>query len=201
MLAVVNLQCEVSGVVTPSTELLVNHEVNIPAMRSAEVLMQEIIKYINEHGSPITVSTDGDSHEPEALYNILTQEIMSNRIGEDLLEFEISCNSPVKVICAHNEKGPSQKCLRDTISMESREHCHNNGDVIGCLRCLRFASMKTFNNLSTHFLEYMYMEFPAILIVLTLTLPWCYKNIILSSFMVQKTVMYHTSLEWSTESK
>ena len=33
MLAVVNLQDEVSCGVTPSTEVLVNHEFNIPAMR------------------------------------------------------------------------------------------------------------------------------------------------------------------------
>ena len=96
MLAVVNRQREVSGVVTPSTELLMNHELNLPATRSAEMLMQEIMKYINEHGSPITVSTDRDSDEPEALHNILTQDIMSKEIREDLLEFEISCNSNLK---------------------------------------------------------------------------------------------------------
>ena len=55
--------------------------------------MQEKTKYINDHGSPITVSTDRDSDEKEALHNILTQEIMSKEICEDLLEFEISCNS------------------------------------------------------------------------------------------------------------
>ena len=92
-MAVVNRQREVSGVVTPSTVLLVNHEFNLPATRSAEMLMQEIMKYINEHGSPITVSTDRDSDEPEALHNILTQDIMSKEIRENLLEFEISCNS------------------------------------------------------------------------------------------------------------
>ena len=49
MLAVVNLQHEVSRGVTPSTEVLVNHEFNIPETRSAEMLIQEIMKYINEH--------------------------------------------------------------------------------------------------------------------------------------------------------
>ena len=92
MLSVVNFQREVSGVVTPSTEILVNNEVNILATRSAEMLMQQIMKYINEHGSPITVSTNRDSDEPEALHNILTKVIMSIEIPEDLLEFEISCN-------------------------------------------------------------------------------------------------------------
>ena len=93
MLAVVNLQREVSCGVTPSTELLVNHELNIPATRSAEMLMQEIIKCINEHGSPITVSTNRDNEEPEALHHNPTQEIMSKEIREDLIKFEISCNS------------------------------------------------------------------------------------------------------------
>ena len=55
--------------------------------------MQEKKKYINEHESPITVSTDRDSDETEALHNILTQDIMLKEIREDLLEFEISCNS------------------------------------------------------------------------------------------------------------
>ena len=88
-----NLQREVSGGVAPSTKLLVNHEFNIPATRSAEMLMQEIMKYINEHGSQITVSIDRDIDEPEARYNILTQETMSKKVREDLLESEISCNS------------------------------------------------------------------------------------------------------------
>ena len=65
---------------------------NRPATRSAEILMQEILKYINEHGSPVTDSTDRDSDEPEVLHNILTKDIMSKEIPEDLLEFEISCN-------------------------------------------------------------------------------------------------------------
>ena len=56
------------------------------------MLMQEILKYINEHGSPVAVSTDRDSDEPEVLHNILTKYIMSKEIPKDLLEFEISCN-------------------------------------------------------------------------------------------------------------
>ena len=90
MLSVVNLQREVSGVVTQSTELLMNHEFNIHATRSAEILIQEILKYINEHGSPVTVSTNRDSDEPEVRHNILTKDIKSKEIPEDLLK--ISCN-------------------------------------------------------------------------------------------------------------
>ena len=55
--------------------------------------MQEKTKYINDHGSPITVFADRDSDETEALHNTLTQEIMSKEIRRDILEFEISCNS------------------------------------------------------------------------------------------------------------
>ena len=98
MLSVVNLQREVSGVVTTSTELLMNHKFNIPATRSAEMLIQEILKYINEHGSPVTDSTDRDSDEPEVLHNILTKDIMLKEIPEDLLEFEISCNLRYEMI-------------------------------------------------------------------------------------------------------
>ena len=78
MLAVVNLPYEVSVVVTPSTEFLVNHELNIPATRSAEMLMQEKKKYINEHESPITVSTDRDSDKAKALHNITIYYVKRN---------------------------------------------------------------------------------------------------------------------------
>ena len=87
LVILVILQREVSGVVTASTEFLVNHEFNIPATRSAEMLMQEIMKYINEHGNPITLCTDRDSDAPETLHNILTQGIMSKEIRKNLLEF------------------------------------------------------------------------------------------------------------------
>ena len=62
MLAAVNLQCTVSGVVTPSWELLVNHEFNLPATQSSEALIEDMIGYIKEHDNPVTSSsqkTDG----------------------------------------------------------------------------------------------------------------------------------------------
>ena len=98
-------------------------------MRSAEMLMQEITKYINEHGSLITVSTDRDSDETEALHNILTQEIMSKKIREDLLEFEISCNS-------RNEMFRTERFITKKRSILGTIHRNN---------CKIFKSMKVGN--------------------------------------------------------
>lgn len=84
MLAVINLQRQVSGVVTPSTELIVNHEFNLSATRSSEVLIQDMIEYVKEHDNPMTLPGEGDK---EKLHNILTQEIMTKEIRDNLLEF------------------------------------------------------------------------------------------------------------------
>ena len=64
MLAVVNLQCTVSGVVTPSRELLVNHEFNLPATRSSEALIKDMIGYIKEHDNPVTSSAQKSKDDP-----------------------------------------------------------------------------------------------------------------------------------------
>lgn len=84
MLAVVNLQRQVSGVVTPSTELSVNHEFNLSATRSSETLIQDMIKYVEEHDNHVTLPGEGGK---DKLHNILTQEIMSREIRDNLLEF------------------------------------------------------------------------------------------------------------------
>ena len=60
MLAVVNLQRKVSGVITPSTELLVNHEFNLSATRSSETLIPDMIRYVKEHENPIMLPAEGD---------------------------------------------------------------------------------------------------------------------------------------------
>ena len=56
MLAVVNLQCTVSGVVTPSQEILVNHEFNLPPTGSSEANIEDMIGCIKEHDNPVTSS-------------------------------------------------------------------------------------------------------------------------------------------------
>ena len=87
MLAVVNLHRKVSGVITPSTELLVNHEFNLPATRTSEALIQDMIHYIKEHGNPVTLPEKRDSDKPIILHNIITQEVMPSEIRDNLLNF------------------------------------------------------------------------------------------------------------------
>ena len=64
MLVVVNLQCTVSGVVTPSRELLVNDDFNLPATRSSETLIEDMIGYIKEHDNPVTSSAQKSKDDP-----------------------------------------------------------------------------------------------------------------------------------------
>ena len=92
MLSVVNVQRKISGVVTPSTELLMNHEFNVPATRTSEALIHDMIEYIKQHENPVTVSMDGDHDEQQTLHNIFTQKIMSPAIRDNLLKFETNCN-------------------------------------------------------------------------------------------------------------
>ena len=87
MLAVVNMQHQISGIITPSTELHVNHEFNLPATRTSEVLIESIIQYIKQHENPVTLSTGGVSDEQYNLHNILTQAVMSSEICKGLLNF------------------------------------------------------------------------------------------------------------------
>ena len=70
MLAVVNLQCTVSGVVTPSRELLVNHEFNLPETGSSEALIKDMIGYIKEHDNPVTSSAQKSKDDPQTLHNM-----------------------------------------------------------------------------------------------------------------------------------
>ena len=72
ILAVVNLQFMVSGVVTPSREFLVNHEFNLPETRSSEALIKDMIGYIKEHDNPVTSSAQKSKDDPQTLHNIIT---------------------------------------------------------------------------------------------------------------------------------
>ena len=93
MLSVVNVQHELSGVATPSTELLVNHEFNLPATRRSEALIQDMIEYIRQHDNPVVIPTEGEHDEHQILHNIFTQEIMSSEIRDNLLKFETNSST------------------------------------------------------------------------------------------------------------
>lgn len=93
MLAVVNLQYKISGVVTPSRELLVNHEFNLPATRSSEALVDEIIRYVKEHDNPVRSSAQKSKDDVQTLHNIISQEVMPQEIRNDLLQFDATCKT------------------------------------------------------------------------------------------------------------
>ena len=93
MLAVVNLQCMVSGVVTPSQELLVNHEFNVPATWNSEALIEDMIGYIKEHDNPVTSSAQKSKDDLQILHNIIWQEVMPQEIRDYLLKFDATCTT------------------------------------------------------------------------------------------------------------
>ena len=76
MSAVVNLQCTVSGVVTPSQEFLVNHEFILPPTWSSEANIEDMIGYIKEHDNPVTSSAQKSKNDMQILHNIISQEVM-----------------------------------------------------------------------------------------------------------------------------
>jgi len=65
MLAVVNVQWQISGVSVPSTELTVGHEFNISAMLNSEALVRNVIEYIKQNENPVAMpeaDVDWSSH-------------------------------------------------------------------------------------------------------------------------------------------
>ena len=96
MLAVVNLQCTVSGIATPSRELLVNDKCNLPATRSSEALIEDMIGYIKEHDHPMASSAQKSKDDPQTLHNIISQEVMPQGIRDDLLKFDATCKTLYK---------------------------------------------------------------------------------------------------------
>ena len=88
MLAVVNIQWQISGVSVPSTELTVGHEFNISATLNSEQLARDVIEYIKQNENPAGVFSAGIQVEQPKLHNILTQEIVSSEIRDDLLNFK-----------------------------------------------------------------------------------------------------------------
>lgn len=120
MLAVVNVQREISGISTPSRELLVNHEFNVPATQTSESLVEEMIQYIKHHENPV-ITTDEDE-EKKSLHNILTQEIMSTEIRNNLLQFE--SNSRTKYETYRTERFiTKQRSIFDTIHRTNLKTC------------------------------------------------------------------------------
>ena len=88
--AIVNLPYEISGVTTPSTNL-VNHEFNVVATLTYEILIHDMIQYIKDHENPVTLPKEKDHGDHSSLHNVLSQVVMSSEICENLLKF--SANS------------------------------------------------------------------------------------------------------------
>ena len=86
MMAVLNFQRQISGVTLAATELHFKQEFNQPATRASEAIIQNMMKYMEEHENPVTFPTSDD--KPVVLHNIVTQEIASKEVCYNLLQFE-----------------------------------------------------------------------------------------------------------------
>ena len=82
MPAVVNLYRDISGIVTHNTELLVNAEFSFPATKALNAMVTDMIIYVKANENPATCGSN------QKLHNILTQEVATETIRQDLLQFE-----------------------------------------------------------------------------------------------------------------
>ena len=84
MLAVVSIQRQISGVSVPSTELTVGQEFNVSSTLNSVMLARDIIEYIKQNENPAGVSEAAIQVAQPKLHNILTKEIVSHKIRDDL---------------------------------------------------------------------------------------------------------------------
>lgn len=70
-----------------------NHEFNLPATRSSEALVDEIIRYVKEHDNPVRSSAQKSKDDVQTLHNIISQELMPQEIRNDLLQFDATCKT------------------------------------------------------------------------------------------------------------
>ena len=83
MLAISNLHRHLTGINSKAYELSVNHEFSKPQTASDEKHIQAIITFIESNENPFQAS-----NSEEKLHNILTQEIMTPEIREDILQVQ-----------------------------------------------------------------------------------------------------------------
>ena len=86
MMAVLNYQSQHSDVTPSVGELHVKQDFNSSVKRSSETILQNMIKYIKEHGNPLSLNSLNE--ETDILHNIVTQEIASKEVRHDLLGFK-----------------------------------------------------------------------------------------------------------------
>ena len=82
MMAVLNYQCQLSGVTPSVGELHVKQDFNSSVTRSSETILQNMIKYIKEHENPLSLNSLDE--ETDILHNIVTQEIASKEVCHNL---------------------------------------------------------------------------------------------------------------------
>lgn len=83
MLAISNLHRHLTGINSKAYELSVNHEFSKPQTASEEKLIQAIITFIESNENPFLASNSEDQ-----LHNILTKEIMTPEIREQILQVQ-----------------------------------------------------------------------------------------------------------------
>ena len=114
MLAVTNLQREISGVATARAELIVNHEFNQPATQRSEAMIKDVIVYINKHENPVSVPKEKDYENHLILHNIISQEVMSVEVRNNLLKFDENSNKKYETF-RRERFVTKQKSIFDTI--------------------------------------------------------------------------------------
>ena len=79
IMAVKNLYCENTGVSESTSSALLHHESSQSIINRKEGHIQEMMKYIEERGSPFSAEC------PSVLQNVVTKEMMTEEIRKDVL--------------------------------------------------------------------------------------------------------------------
>ena len=82
-MAVKNLHREYSGVKEATSEAINHHECSQVATERKERHLQEMMKYIEDKGSPFTETC------PKQLHNFVTKEVISEDTKNDLLQSQL----------------------------------------------------------------------------------------------------------------
>jgi len=82
-----------------SSKYWTGHEFNISATLNSEVLVCNVIEYIKQNENPVAMPEADVELEQPLLHNIVTQEIVSSEIRDDLLNFKTKSSSLYDKIC------------------------------------------------------------------------------------------------------
>ncbi len=110
MIEVSNLHRELSGIRVQNTELQANYEFSRAEMSADETKICDMMHYIKSYENPAHVPTGPH----QKLHNIITQEIVTDTIREDLLKIDEK-SKEIYTIFRHERFIAKEKQLCDTI--------------------------------------------------------------------------------------